>query len=90
MEFFSGDLCGAGVEVEQHVAPAGERTEAKIDRLLLCLWKHKVPIRYDHPNSVGAFLPKLVEPDTFSLYTAGAVAPVRALSPSHILNVCVR
>jgi AraC family transcriptional regulator len=85
MEFSSGDLCGAGVEVEQHVAPAGERPEATIDSLVLCLWQHKVPMRYDHPNSVGAFVPKLVEPDTFSLYTAGAVAPVRALSPSHIL-----
>ncbi len=87
MEFSSGDLCGSGVEVEQHVAPAGERTEAKIDGLLLCLCRNKEPRRYDHPNSAGVFVPKLVEPDTCSLYTAGAVAPVRPHSPSHIL-VC--
>ena len=85
MVFSSGDLCASGVEVEQHVAPAGERPEAAIDGLLLCLWQHKIPLRYDHPNSLGVFVPKLVEPDTFSLYTAGAVAPVRPVSSSHIL-----
>src|SRR5260370_18264878 len=85
MEFSSGDLCGAGVEVEQHVAPAGERPQTEIDGLLLCLCLNKETRRYDVPNSAGVFVPTLIEPGTFALYTSGAVAPARRLSPSHIL-----
>jgi hypothetical protein len=85
MEFSSGDLCGSVVELEQHVAPAGERPQTKIDGLLLCFCRNTGTQRYDQPNSAGVFVPKLIEPDTFALYTSGVVAPVRRLSPSHIL-----
>lgn len=85
MEFSSGDLCGSGVEVEEHVAPAGERVQTEIDGLLLCLNRNKESQRYDQPNSAGVFVPKLIKPDTLALYTSGAVAPVRRLLPSHIL-----
>jgi len=85
MEFSSGDLCGSGVELEQHVAPAGERPQTEIDGLLLCLCLNKETRRYDEPNSAGVFVPTLIEPGTFALYTSGVVAPARRLSPSHIL-----
>ena len=85
MVFSSGDLCGSGVALEQHVAPAGERPQTKIDGSLLCFCRNKAIQRYDQPNSAGVFVPNLVAPDTFALYTSGAVAPVRRLSPSHIL-----
>jgi AraC family transcriptional regulator len=83
--FSSGHSCRSGIEIEEHFAPPGERQETTIDGLLLCLWQHQMPLRYDHPNSFGVFVPRLVEPDTFSLYTVGVVEPVRPFSQSHVL-----
>jgi len=73
----SAGLRWHGIALEQHITPVGEKQESAIDEFLLCLWQHSALGPCDHPTSRGTFVPRLVHPDTLSLFRPGPVARVR-------------
>jgi AraC family transcriptional regulator len=83
----SAGLGWSGIYLEQHQFDPGEKPKGEIDGLLLCLWNNRTPTRSDHPDAKGRFVPKLIPPGAFSLYTAGPLAPVRLTSTTSGLLV---
>jgi len=68
--------------IEQHELAPCEWPQGWLDSPVLCFWNSKVPMRCDHPDANGKFVPKLVPPGTLSLYNAGALPRVRPCSPT--------
>jgi AraC family transcriptional regulator len=83
----SAGLGWPGLYLEQHQFDPGGKPKGEIDGPLLCLWNNRTPTRCDHPDAKGRFVPKLVPPGAFSLYTAGPLAPVRLTSATSGLFV---
>lgn len=80
--YSSEGLGWSGALLEGHLLTPGEWPAGNIEGMLLCLWDNATALRCDHPDARGEFVPKLVQPGTFSIYTAGSVAAVRLHAPA--------
>jgi AraC family transcriptional regulator len=85
MQLSSRTLNWPGLVIEKHIAPIGERPETTIDHFLLCLWQGQTAARCEHANSRGAFVFRVIQPGTMTLYSPGAVAAVHPFTASNFL-----
>jgi AraC family transcriptional regulator len=81
--FSSSGLGWSGLVMEQHEFSASEWPAAELSGLLLCHWNNAKTLRCDHPDANGNFVPKLVHPDTLSLYTPGTLPTARPCGPAY-------
>jgi AraC family transcriptional regulator len=81
--FTSRGLGWSGLLLEQHELSVCEWPESELKGLVLSYWNNATPLRCDHPDAHGHFVPKLVHPGTLSLYTSGALPTVRLSSTAY-------